>query len=87
MEVLIAYIIFSIVAGVLGAKRKIGFAGAFFLSLAISPLIGFIAVLCSKRKSDIEYERKMLANMAQAQKNEFKEVPQSQYTAEDMKGF
>lgn len=40
--------------GCLGRKRKIGFGWAFVISLLISPVIGLIVVLCSKKK-DVEF--------------------------------
>jgi tetratricopeptide (TPR) repeat protein len=44
------WFIFSIIIGAIGEKRKIGFAGGFFLSLLLSPLIGLIIVLVSEKK-------------------------------------
>ncbi len=46
---LIAYLI-----GKWGETREIGFGWAFALSFLLSPFIGIIAVLCSKKK-DIEF--------------------------------
>lgn len=40
--------------GQLGKKRKIGFGWSFALSLFLSPIIGLIITLCSK-KNDIEF--------------------------------
>lgn len=40
--------------GQLGKKRKIGFGWSFALSLFLSPLIGLIITLCSK-KNDVEF--------------------------------
>jgi len=48
----ILWIVFSIVIGLVGSNRKIGFAGGFFLSLLLSPVIGLIVVLMSKSKDD-----------------------------------
>ncbi len=44
------WIVFSILIGLVGKQRKIGFGGAFFLSLLLSPLIGLIITLISKEK-------------------------------------
>jgi len=44
---IILWIILCVVIGLLGKNRKIGSAGAFFLSLILSPLIGLIIVLIS----------------------------------------
>jgi tetratricopeptide (TPR) repeat protein len=49
MGIFFGWIIFSFLAGYLGMDRKIGFFGAFFLSLIFSPLIGFIFALSSER--------------------------------------
>ena len=51
MEIAIFWIILCIVIGFLGKDKKIGFAGAFFLSLLLSPLIGLIIVLASSSKA------------------------------------
>ncbi len=48
--VILFWLIFAIVIGAIGDKRKIGFAGGFFLSLLLSPLIGLIIVLVSEKK-------------------------------------
>lgn len=56
----IGWIFFSFIVGFLGIGRKVGFFGAFFLSLLLSPLIGLIITLTSKRKSDVKRERQML---------------------------
>ena len=47
---IILWIVFSILIGMVGKDRNIGFAGAFFLSLLLSPLIGLIIALVSKQK-------------------------------------
>jgi len=46
--ILITYLLLSIIVGVAGKEKRIGFIGAFLLSLILSPLIGIIAVLISK---------------------------------------
>jgi len=51
MMIFITWIVLSIVAGSIGAGRKIGFAGAFLLSLLLSPLIGIIIALVSAPKT------------------------------------
>jgi len=40
--------------GCLGRKRKIGFGWAFFISL-FNVILGLIVVLCSKKKSSVDY--------------------------------
>jgi len=46
--IVLAWIVFSIIAGVVGQDRSIGFWGAFLLSLVLSPLIGLIVAFASK---------------------------------------
>lgn len=57
--IVVAWIIFSIVAGVVGSGRNIGFWGAFLLSLLLSPLIGLIIAFASARS---EPEKATLIN-------------------------
>lgn len=55
MEVLIPFwIISSLLIGLVGRNRKIGFLPVFLISLVGSPALGFIAALCSKRKDTIK---------------------------------
>jgi cbb3-type cytochrome oxidase subunit 3 len=61
MGAFIAWIFFSILVGSMGSGRKIGFAGAFFLSLLLSPLIGVIFTALSKSNADAQREAQMLA--------------------------
>ncbi|MFC2106870.1 tetratricopeptide repeat protein [Bacteroidota bacterium] len=50
MVYVIFWIVLSLIIGFLGSKKNIGFAGAFILSLLLSPLIGLIIVLASGDK-------------------------------------
>lgn len=43
----IAWIVLALVCGLLGKSKKIGFWGAFFLSLILTPIIGFIVAILS----------------------------------------
>ena len=47
MVIVISWIFFSILIGLLGQKRKIGFWGAFLFSILLSPIIGLIITLIS----------------------------------------
>ena len=67
MGIFIGWIIFSIIVGALGSGRKIGFAGAFFLSLLLSPVIGLIITLFSKDKEDEKYKQEVLTTQKQQQ--------------------
>ena len=48
--ILIGYLGLCVLVGLLGEKKQIGFAGAFVLSIVLSPLIGFIIAIASKDK-------------------------------------
>lgn len=67
MEIVIGWIILCIIIGALGSKRKIGFAGAFFLSLLLSPVIGLIITLFSKDIEDEKYKEELLNTQKQQQ--------------------
>jgi len=68
MEIFFGWIIFSFVVGFIGSGRNIGFWGAFFLSLILSPLIGLIITLVSKNKEDEEYKKQVLKVQQNQQK-------------------
>lgn len=55
--------------GTLGSNRNIGFWGAFFISLLLSPLIGLIITLISKDKETQEYNRKLLETLQNQQES------------------
>lgn len=67
MGIVLGWIIFSIIVGAIGSSRNIGFAGAFFLSLLLSPLIGLIITLFSKDKEDEKYKQELLNTQKQQQ--------------------
>ena len=56
----LAWIIGSFVAGLIGSGKRIGFFGAFFLAAILSPLIGIIVAAMSKNDADVEREKKLL---------------------------
>ncbi len=58
--IVILWVGLALLVGVAGNNRNIGFGGAFFLALLLSPLIGLIFVLLSKPKRDIKEEYKFL---------------------------
>ena len=49
MGIVVAIILSALVAW-MGARRKIGFGWAFFFSLMLSPVVGLIIVLCSRKR-------------------------------------
>ncbi len=57
---IISWLIFSILVGIIGSNRKIGFFGAFFLSVLLSPLIGLIFTLISKSLSEEKHEKEVM---------------------------
>jgi len=63
-----SWIIFSILIGIIGSNRKIGFGGAFFLSLLLSPLIGLIFTLVSKSLAAEKFEQELLQTQKMQQK-------------------
>jgi hypothetical protein len=54
----IVLIVFSIIIGIIGSRRKIGFAGAFFLSLFLTPIVGLLFVYSSDKKPDEVYDER-----------------------------
>ncbi|PWK27213.1 putative oligomerization/nucleic acid binding protein [Arcicella aurantiaca] len=64
----LSWFVFTILVGILGTYRKIGGAGAFFLSLFLSPLIGVIFTLASEKLTDIAYKESMLKSVDEAKK-------------------
>jgi len=49
---LIAWLGLSLLVGVAGSSRKIGFMGGFILAVILSPIIGIVIVLMSAKKID-----------------------------------
>lgn len=65
---IITWLILSIVIGIVGSNRKIGFTGSFFLSLLLSPIIGLIFTLTSKSLETERYEQELLKTQKLQQK-------------------
>ena len=70
--VIIFWLIFSLIVGAIGNDRKIGFAGGFFLSILLSPLIGLIIVLVSDKKNRAQETKNSLSAKAVGKGNEGK---------------
>jgi hypothetical protein len=70
--IIVFWIGLALLVGVIGKNKKIGFGGAFFLAILLSPLIGLVIALLSKPKKDINEEHKFLAFKEMAKKAEFK---------------
>jgi hypothetical protein len=60
MEIFIVWLILSSVVAVMGDSRKIGSFNAFFLSIFLSPLVGLVFTLSSKRNDTIAFEKALL---------------------------
>lgn len=54
--IFVLWIIFSVIVGFIGSPRKVGFGGALLWSLLLSPLVGLLITLSSKRLEDVERE-------------------------------
>lgn len=50
---IILYVALCALVGYVGQERKFGFLGYTAASLLLSPIIGFILVLASEKKSDV----------------------------------
>lgn len=55
--IILFWLIFSIIVGVIGSNRKIGFGLALLASLVLSPVIGLIITLVSESNSSIEHKK------------------------------
>jgi hypothetical protein len=75
----LSWIILSFVIGIIGGNRKIGFLGAFLLSIFLSPLIGLIVTLVSKNEEDEKYKEKVFA-VQQRQQEALKNIADAQKT-------
>lgn len=71
MITFLGWIFLSIIVGVLGQNKNIGFGWAFFLALIFSPLIGLIIVLVSDSKT-IRRRPKYIDHRELGEKAEFK---------------
>ena len=85
--VYVIWIVFSIIVGAIGSSKKIGFFGAFILSLVLSPVIGLIIVLVSKSKADEKLQKDLLKTQKQQQEvlTEIKEKSTGISVADEIK--
>jgi hypothetical protein len=65
MIILLTWPFFALIVGILGSSRSIGFWLAFILSLILSPLVGFIIVICSRPNSQINFENALMSNIVE----------------------
>ena len=66
MGIFIGWLIFAFIVGFIGSDRKIGFWGAFFWSVLLSPLIGLIITLVSESNAAAK-EREETKNLIKTQ--------------------
>ena len=71
------WILFSLLIGAIGNNRNIGFWGAFFLSLILSPIIGLIFTLISKSHTQMLLEKQNRDRIRESLGESFKPVLQS----------
>jgi len=55
MEQLIFLVIIAAFVALLGRNRKIGYGWSLILCLFLSPIIGLIIILCSKKKDMVDF--------------------------------
>lgn len=63
MESIVLFLVWgvgSIFCALAGSERKLGWFSALLIAVISSPLIGFLAVLCSQRKADEQHQAYML---------------------------
>jgi hypothetical protein len=72
MFIVILWLGLSLLVGIVGKDRTVGFWIAFFASLILSPLIGLIIVLLSGKDKRAQETRKYIACIEAAKKAEFK---------------
>jgi hypothetical protein len=53
------YFILCLVCGYVGGQRRIGGFSSFFLCLFLTPFIGMVLVLNSKRLEDVERDKRL----------------------------
>ncbi len=49
MDIIILWVALSLIVAVIGKSRKIGFWVAFFLSIILTPVIGLVLALTSRK--------------------------------------
>jgi hypothetical protein len=58
LALLTAYLIFSILVGLCGSQRRLGFTGTFLLSLVITPLLALVIILITGPSRRVKMERR-----------------------------
>jgi ABC-type multidrug transport system permease subunit len=58
LALLAAYLLFSILVGLCGSQRRMGFTGTFLLSLVVTPVIALVVLLITGPSRRAELERR-----------------------------
>jgi len=58
LALLVAYLVFSILVGLCGSQRRMGFTGTFLLSLFVTPVIALIVLLITGPSRSVQMERR-----------------------------
>ena len=58
LALLIAYLIFSVLVGLCGSQRRMGFTGTFLLSLVITPVLALLLLLITGPSRRMQLERR-----------------------------
>jgi hypothetical protein len=58
LALLTAYLIFSILVGLCGSQRRLGFTGTFLLSLVITPILALVVILITGPSRRVKMERR-----------------------------
>ena len=58
LAILSAYLVFSILVGLCGSQRRLGFTGTFLLSLVITPILALVVILITGPSRRVQLERR-----------------------------
>jgi ABC-type multidrug transport system permease subunit len=58
LALLIAYLMFSVLVGLCGSQRRMGFTGTFLLSLVITPLLALVLLLITGPSRRMQLDRR-----------------------------
>ena len=58
LALLIVYLIFSVLVGLCGSQRRMGFTGTFLLSLVITPVLALLLLLVTGPSRRAQLERR-----------------------------
>jgi hypothetical protein len=62
LAVLAAYLLFSVLVGLCGSRRRMGFTGTFLLSLVITPILALVLLLITGPSRRAELDRRSRSN-------------------------